>query len=257
MSKMKFVALVTCGVLMALPSAGIAGQAATPAAKPAAKPAAGAARFEVTSLKAVRPLVVKTIADLEKKDAAAGKADIAAFDSAWVGVEVYVNFRSMDMYNDIEHNWETKVTDALNKPGPDLTAVLADAKSLLVSYDAMLAMVEKATPLNPLFDDVARLRIERSHLREVTPALKAGDVAKARKAFAAFDDNWDNIEDLVKDRSREAYDSIEKGMVTIERQLMPARPDADQVAASVTAVMTDYNKIVAQVTKEARDASAK
>jgi hypothetical protein len=247
MRQMRFVALVAVTVL-SIPIAGHAGQA---------KAAGGAARFEVTSLKAVRPLILKTIADLEKKNAAAGKADIAAFDSAWVGVEVYVNFRNMDMYNDIEHNWETKVSEALGKPNADTVAVLADAKALLTSYDAMLAMVEKAAPLNPKFDDVARLRIERSHLREVTPALKAGDVAVAKKAFTAFDDNWDNIEDLVKDRSRESYDTIEKGMVTIERQLMPAKPDVDQVSASVTAVMTEYNKIVAQVTKEARDAAAK
>ena len=233
---------------LSMPIASHAGQA---------KAGSGAARFEVTSLKAVRPLILKTIADLEKKNAAAAKADIAAFDSAWVGVEGYVNVRNMDMYNDIEHNWETKVTEALNKPNADTAAVLSDAKGLLTSYDAMLAMVEKATPLNPKYDDVARLRIERSHLREVTPALKAGDIATAKKAFMEFDDNWDNIEDLVKERSRESYDTIEKGMVTIERQLMPAKPDVDQVSATVTGVMTEYNKIVAQVTKEARDASAK
>ena len=48
-------------------------------------------------------------------------------------------------------------------------------------------MVAKAAPLNPLYDDVARLRIVRAHLREVIPALKAGDVAKARKSFDEFD----------------------------------------------------------------------
>ena len=142
----------------------------------------------------------------------------------------------------------------MNKPNADAAAILPDAKAMLAKYDEMLATVAKAAPLNPLFDDVARLRMERAHLREVTPALKAGDVAKAKKSFEAFNDNWDNIEDLVKARSRESYDAIEKGMVTIERQLMPAKPDADQVTASVTAVMTEYNKIVAQVTKEARDA---
>jgi hypothetical protein len=247
MRQMRFLVLAVVAILL-MPIAGYAGQA---------KAAGGAARFEVTSLKAVRPLILKTIADLEKKNAAAAKADIAAFDSAWVGVEVYVNVRNMDMYNDIEHNWETKVSEALGKPNPDTAAVLTDAKGLLASYDAMLAMVEKAAPLNAKFDDVARLRIERSHLRDVTPALKAGDIAAAKKAFTEFDDNWDNIEDLVKERSREAYDTIEKGMVTIERQLMPAKPDVDQVSATVTSVMTEYNKIVAQVTKEARDASAK
>ena len=214
----------------------------------------GATRFEVTSLRAVRPILVKTIADLEKKDVAAAKADMENYDSAWNGVEVYVNTRSMDLYNEIEHHYQTAVTDALNKPNPDAVAILADAKAMLAKYDEMLALVEKSAPLNRLYDDVARLRIERAHLREVTPALKAGNIAKAKKSFDAFNDNWDNIEDLVKDRSRESYDTIEKGMVTIERQLMPAKPDVDAATASVNEVMTEYNKIVAQITREARDA---
>jgi hypothetical protein len=243
----RFMALAIASALL-VPAGAYAGQA---------KAAPGAARFEVTSLRAVRPILAKAVADLEKKNIAAAKADMQDYDSAWNGVEVYVSTRSMEMYNDIEHNWQTKVTDAVNKPGADAAAILPDAKSMLAAYDSMLATVAKAAPLNRLFDDVARLRIERSHLREVTPALKAGDIAKAKKSFGAFNDNWDNMEDLVKDRSRESYDAIEKGMVTIERQLMPAKPDADAVNASVTAVMTEYNKVVTQVTKEARDASAK
>jgi hypothetical protein len=213
-----------------------------------------ATRFEVTSLRGVRPILVKTISDLEKKDVAAAKADMENYDSAWNGVEVYVNTRSMDLYNEIEHHYQTAVTDALNKPNPDAAAILADAKAMLAKYDEMLALVEKSAPLNRLYDDVARLRIERAHLREVTPALKTGNIAKAKKSFDAFNDNWDNIEDLVKERSRESYDTIEKGMVTIERQLMPAKPDVDAVTASVNEVMTEYNKVVAQITREARDA---
>ena len=211
-------------------------------------------RFEVTSLRAVRPILVKTIADLEKKDAAAAKADMENYDSAWNGVEVYVSTRSMDLYNEIEHHYQTAVTDALDKPNPNTASILADAKAMLAKYDEMLALVEKSAPLNRLYDDVARLRIERAHLREVTPALKAGNIGKARTSFEAFNDNWDNIEDLVKARSRESYDAIEKGMVTIERQLMPAKPDADAVIGTVTEVMTEYNKIVNQIAREARDA---
>jgi hypothetical protein len=235
--------VVVIGMLLA-PLAASAGQAR----------AGGAARFEVTSLRAVRPILAKTIADLEKKNAAAAKADMGDYDSAWNGVEVYVSTRSMDLYNEIEHHYQTAVTDALNKPNPDATAILADAKAMLAKYDEMLAFVEKAMPLNRLYDDVARLRIERAHLREVTPALKAGNLAKAKTSFDAFNDNWDNIEALVKERSRESYDAIEKGMVTIERQLMPAKPDTDAVTATVTEVMTEYNKIVTQITREARDA---
>jgi uncharacterized protein YlxP (DUF503 family) len=215
---------------------------------------AGTARFEVTSLRGVRPILVRLIGDLEKKNVAAAKTDMEDYDSAWNGVEVYVSTRSMDLYNEIEHHYQSGITDALNKPSPDAAAVLADAKAMLAKYDEMLAFVDKAPPLNRLYDDVARLRIERAHLREVTPALKAGNFEKAKKSFNAFNDNWDNIEDLVKQRSRESYDAIEKGMVTIERQLMPAKPDVDAVLASVNEVMTEYNKIVTQITREARDA---
>jgi hypothetical protein len=58
----------------------------------------------------------------------------------------------------------------------------------VAAYDAMLAMVGKAMPLNRLYDDVARLRIERAHLREVNPAddrvqqdRGAGDEGSARR----------------------------------------------------------------------------
>jgi hypothetical protein len=101
---------------------------------------------------------------------------------------VYVNTRNMDMYNDIEHNWEAKLTKALSTPGADLVANLSDAQSLLKSYDAMLHYVGKA-PLNSKFDDVARLRLERSHLRDVQNFLKQRKVADAKTAWTAFDDN--------------------------------------------------------------------
>jgi hypothetical protein len=113
-------------------------------------------------------------------------------------------------------------------------------------------MVSSAAPLNPLYDDVARLRMERSHLREVTPALKAGNLAKARKAYEAFDAGWDPIEDLVKARSEDAYVAIEKGMIQIEQALMPEKPDVQQVTALISAVNTQYNNALAMVVKEAR-----
>jgi hypothetical protein len=241
-----FIAIAVAAGIVSLPLVAYGGQART---------GGGAARFEVTSLRAVRPTIQKLIADLQKKDQAAAKDDIEAFDAAWIGVEVYVNTRNMDMYNDIEHNWEAKLTKALSTPGADLAANLSDAQSLLKSYDAMLDYVGKAPPLNAKFDDVARLRIERSHLRDAQNFLKEGKVADAKKAWTAFDDNWDNIEDLVKDRSRDAYDSIEKNMVTLEKQLMPAKPDVEMVNATIIAINTDYNKIVQQITKEARDAN--
>ena len=96
------------------------------------------------------------------------------------------------------------------------------------------------------------MRIVRAHLREVPPALKAGNFAKARKSFEAFDKNWDSIEDLIKAKSADAYVAIEKGMIDIEQALMPDKPDVDKVTALVTGVMTQYNAQLAEIVKDAR-----
>ncbi len=215
-------------------------------------PVRAADRFEVTSIKAVRPTLVKTVDALQKNNPKAAKEAFAEYDSAWNGIEVYINTRSMEMYNALEREMQAKLTAGLNESTPNVPDMLALAKAMLAKYDEAIAMVEKGAPLSPLYDDVARLRIVRAHLREVNPALKAGDLAKARKSFAAFDDKWDSIEDLVKERDVKAYNTIEEGMTNIGLALKPAMPDVAKVQTLVSGVMDDYNKIVAQVTREAR-----
>ena len=219
-----------------------------------AAPAQTGGRFEVTSIKAIRPTLVNTIAALQKRDVAAAREAFEAYDSGWNGVEVYVNVRHPEMYKELEGGYQNRITQGLSAATPDTSALLAEAKAMLAKFDEEVAAIEKAPPLNRLFDDVARLRIVRAHLREVTPALKANKIAKARTSFQAFDDHWDSIEDLVKERSSDAYVAIEGGMIQIEKALMPAQPDTDALITLVSGVMDRYNAIVAQITKEARSA---
>jgi hypothetical protein len=209
-------------------------------------------RFEITSIKAVRPTLVDTVAALQQRDVARAKAAFAAYDSAWNGIEVYINVRSKEMYDVLEHNYQAKIAKALEAANPDPAAVLADAQVMLAKYDEAIGLVSKAAPLNPLYDDIARLRIVRAHLREVIPAMKAGDVAKARKSYEAFDTSWDSIEDLIKARSEDNYVAVEKGMIEIEKALMPEKPDAAKVTALVNEVLARYNASLAEVVKEAR-----
>jgi septation ring formation regulator EzrA len=217
-----------------------------------AQPALAADRFEVTSIKAVRPTLVRTVDALQKNNPKAAKEAFGDYDSAWNGIEVYINTRSPEMYNALEREMQAKLTAGLNESTPNVPDMLALAKAMLAKYDEAIAMVEKAQPLSPLYDDVARLRIVRAHLREVNPALKAGDLAKARKSFGQFDEKWDSIEDLVKERDIKAYNTIEDGMTQIGLALKPAAPDPAKVQTLVSGVMDEYNKIVAQVTREAR-----
>ena len=229
------------GILAALAVVGSAGVAA-----------AQGDRFEITSIKAVRPTLVDTVTALQQRDAARARVAFAAYDSAWNGIEFYVNTRSKEMYDVLEHNYQSRIAKALDGANPDTAAVLADAQVMLAKYDELIGLVTKAAPLNPLYDDIARLRIVRAHLREVNPAMKAGDVAKARKSYEAFDTSWDSIEDLIKARSADNYVAVEKGMIEIEKALMAEKPDPAKVAALVNEVMAKYNASLAEVVKEAR-----
>jgi hypothetical protein len=234
--------LAAVGLFVALAMSGQTPQAA----------AQQADRFEVASIKAVRPALTDTIAALQKGDVAAARAAFDAYDSLWNGIEVYVSTRSKDIYDNIEHGFQARIEKALSAPAPDVAAVLAESRAMLVKYDEMIDVVSKAAPLAPNYDDVARLRIVRAHLREVVPALKSGDFDKARKSFSAFDGAWDSIEDMVKARSADDYVAIEKGMIDIEKALMPQKPDVAAATALVAGVMAKYNATLAAVTKETR-----
>jgi len=215
-------------------------------------PAHAQERFEVTSIKAVRPTIVNTIGALEKRDVAGARDAFDAYDSLWNGIEMYVSTRNKEAYDIIEHGFQARISKALTGASPDVPVVLADAKAMLVKFDETVALIAKEPALNPLYDDIARLRIVRAHLREVPPALKAGNFGKARKSFEAFDQNWDSIEDLIKARNADSYVAIEKGMIDIEKALEPEKPDADKVTGMVNAIMGLYNAALAEVVKEAR-----
>jgi tetratricopeptide (TPR) repeat protein len=209
-------------------------------------------RFEVSSIKAVRLTLVETATALQQGNIPKAKEAFDNYDSAWNGIEVYIDTRSKPMYDKIELDLQARINKEMGQPMPDLAKLRADIQEMIGKYDEAIALVSSAAPLSPLFDDIARLRIERSHLREVNPALKAGNIAKARKSYEAFDANWDSIEDLIKVRSADAYVAVEKGMIQIEQALMPEKPDVAQVTALVTAVNTAYNSALAMLVKEAK-----
>ena len=211
-------------------------------------------RFEVASIKAVRPILVSTLSAIRQGDVARAKEIFDSYDSAWNGIEVYINVRSKTSYEVLELDLQAKITKALDRSNPDLAQLASDAQSMLAKYDQVIDLVTNAPPLNPIYDDLARLRIVRAHLREVNPALKAGNLAKARKSFEAFDDMWFDIEDFVRAQSLDAYIAIERGMLQIEEALMPEMPDIARVQTLVAGVMSQYNAVVTGVQRQARAA---
>jgi hypothetical protein len=70
-------------------------------------------RFEIASLKAVRPSLVATIGALQQRDIPRAKAAFDSYDSGWNGIEVYVNVRNKDIYRVLELEFQPKITKAL------------------------------------------------------------------------------------------------------------------------------------------------
>jgi hypothetical protein len=208
--------------------------------------------FEVSSLKAVRPTLEKTIAALDKKDIAGAKTAFEAYDAAWNGVEVYINRRYIDRYNELEHGFQDRIEKGLQTASPDAAALAADAKAMLAKYDETVAMIAKAQPLSPLYDDVARMRITRAPLRDVAPALKAGDVAKARASFLEFHDRWEPIEPLVEKRSHEKYEAIEKAVHDLMGMFQQDKPNMEQLTKTASEMSLNYNLVLAELAKEAQ-----
>src|ERR1700722_12131580 len=83
-------------------------------------------RFEVTGIKAVRPYLVKTLDAVKKNDIAGAKAAFEDYDTAWNGIEVYVNTRDRAMYGEIEQHWQSMIGKELNGPSPDAAAIAGD-----------------------------------------------------------------------------------------------------------------------------------
>lgn len=209
-------------------------------------------RFEVSAVKAVRPFLIDTLTALQQGNLQRAKEAFEAYDSAWNGIEVYINMRSRTLYQVLELELQAKIIKALDAPAPDMPGLISDVQAMIAKYDEAIDVVTKAPPLNPLYDELARLRIVRAYLREVNPALRAGNIAKARTSFENFNDKWFDIEDFVRAQSLDAYVAIERGMLQIEDALMPEKPDVSQVMALVTAVMDQYNTVVAEVQRQAR-----
>src|SRR5262245_30978239 len=100
---------------------------------------AQAERFEITSIKAVRPTLVNTIAALQAGDVKRAKAAFEAYDSAWNGIEVYVNVRSKAMYQILEHEYQARIAKTLDSPNPNIAPLLADAQAMLAKFDETVA----------------------------------------------------------------------------------------------------------------------
>lgn len=74
----------------------------------------------------------------------------------------------------------------------------------------------------------------KGYLAESIKAVQANDLAKAKAEYKECDENWDKVEDGVKEQSKDSYKAIEEAMDQVKNTLVkPTTPDKDKAIAAL------------------------
>ena len=181
--------------------------------------------MEVTVVSAVRPKIDAMTAALKAANLSGALDAYEAYDAAWNGIEVYVNFRSKPMYDKLEGDLQNQIEEGLAKPQPDFAGLVKVSEELGQKFDETIALVTNGAPLSPLFDDVTRLRMIRSDLRITTAAIAANNVAKAKAHWDTFKTGLRAAIDLIKVRlggdGRRAQHGGHRGRRGVRQRQLP------------------------------------
>ena len=203
-----------------------------------------------------RPFIDQLTAALDAKDLAAAKDALEAYDAAWNGIEVYVNVRSLSMYLKLEADLQVGgLEDGLAADAPDFAALKAMSEELAARYDDAIQMSKDGIPLNPLFDDVATLRIIRADLRITTSALGDGNVDKAKDHYAKFKEGFDStVEPMLAARDFNNEHDTEAAVDAAAEGFANAATSVDDLTKLVSKVTSNYNFGVSLWNAAARNA---
>ncbi len=209
-------------------------------------------RKEVTLVKAARAPIAATVDALAKNDLEGARREWAQYDPLWNGMEIYINYRSLPTYQDLETNYQAKINQAMAAADAKPAEILPVAKAMLSKYDEAIKLVEGGAPISSMFDDVADIRIARQPLRQVTPALNAGDLAKAKTLFDSFSQNWPTVSPLFKLRSETAFQETDQAITQVKAAWQKPQPSVTELTSLVATVTNRYGFGLNLVTTAAR-----
>ena len=242
--------LVTIAACTAVPSLVTpSGTETTSALGPA--PLLSSNRAEARLVAAPRRRLEDLAAALQRNDVAGARTALDAYDSEWNGIEVYVNFRSRALYGEIESHYQSDIAAALQSPQPEPKQILSMVQAMVAQYDEAIKLSDSGPPLSPLFDDLATVRTARAPLREVGPALQAGDTARAAARFAEFKRRWPSAEPLL---STEAVQGISQALETASGAMSADNIDPDFARLALDDLLARYNYGVNLLNAAARNA---
>ena len=202
-----------------------------------------------------RPHIDELTAALGASNLAGAEDALEAYDAAWNGIEVYVNVRSLSMYLKLEADLQVGIEDGLAVEPPDFAKLKAMSEELAKNYDVAIQMSKDGIALDPLFDDVATLRIIRADLRITTSALADGKVDKAKEHYASFKEAFDStVEPMLAERDFNNEHDTEAAVDAAADGFANAATSAEDLTKLVAKVTSTYNFGVSLWNAAARNA---
>jgi len=89
------------------------------------------------------------------------------------------------------------------------------------------------------------LQAANAIVQRALQAAQNADIATATAQYRAFENRWFEIEDPIRDKSKDSYRTIEKYMVQVDQALTASKPDKDTIVKALTALAAENKRFIA------------
>jgi high-affinity iron transporter len=188
---------------------------------------------------------------LNSGDLATARQAYQEFEDGWPSIEDNVRAVNRDQYRAIEAAMRDVRRSLLADPADTASASAALARlhetnTSFIQTDASLSQVQAPAATNANLTDADRLRALVTYLDTAREDVARHDQAAALGAIKNFENNWPEIEGLVRAKSPAAYTATEDDMARAEA-LLRAQPARDSDADAVLLRMRErLEPLVAQ-----------
>lgn len=209
---------------------------------------------EVANLKTIPPFIQRWQAAILRRDVAAAVQAGEDYEAAWQAIEIYVNHRSLPLYNDVEIDTQFVIDAGLREPQPDWPTLARLIDHLRQQVGVTIGFVSAQPPLSPLFDDLVPLRGVHAQLLISRDALAAGDVAKARRFFTNFASDFPGVESIIATRSASALQEATDALAAASANFADPNTTAADLTPLVAQLLNRYGFGLNLLTAAARAA---
>ncbi|WP_394752378.1 hypothetical protein [Crenothrix sp.] len=216
--------------------------------------------YEVTTLKSLYPFISQWDQAIAKKNIAKAKKASKEYEAKWQGLEVYVNYRSIPLYRDMEVDTQFAIDKELAKDKPNFPLLRKQAAHLKEDLNAAIQMAKAPPKLSTLFDHLVPLRGLRSKsLYVARDALNPAslNLTQAKASLTRFKQGFPAVAHLIDARSTTAGDDIETTLANAEKVFSKPNATVEDMTQALNKLITRYGFGVGLVNAAARTSNLK